>query len=291
MLVVAGAMNLREALKQAVAELRAANVPSPVLAAELLLMHVVGASRAWVYAHIDDPLDAAGAERYRAFVAKRASGMPTQYLTGIQEFWGMEIEVTPDVLIPRPETEHVIEITLARLGEERSREPLRVVDVGTGSGCIALALARELPQARVFATDISARALAVARRNAEHHGLADRIAFVETRLLAPFPRRSLDVVVSNPPYVSRKVAASLPREVREHEPHLALFAGEEGMEVYPVLIVEAAERLVAGGLLVIELGYDVSERVEALLDTAEWREIDITSDLAGIPRVIAATRI
>jgi release factor glutamine methyltransferase len=291
MLSLADAMNLREALKQAVAELRAAGVPSPVLAAELLLMHVVGASRAWVYAHTDDSLDAAAAERYSALIAKRAAGTPTQYLTGIQEFWGMEIEVTPEVLIPRPETEHVVEVTLARLGQERSREPLRVVDVGTGSGCIALALARELPSASIFATDISPRALAVARRNAAHHGLADRILFVEASLLAPFPPRSLDVVVSNPPYVSRKDAASLPREVREHEPHLALFAGEEGMEVYPALIAEAAERLVAGGLMVMELGYDVSERVEALLDTAEWREINITSDLAGIPRVIAANRI
>jgi release factor glutamine methyltransferase len=291
MLVVADTMNLREALKLAVAELRAANVPSPVLAAELLLMHVVSASRAWVYAHIDDPLDSAAAEQYRALIAKRATGTPTQYLTGIQEFWGMEIEVTPDVLIPRPETEHVVEVTLARLGQERSREALRVVDVGTGSGCIALALARELPGASIFATDISLRALAVARRNAAHHDLADRIAFVEASLLAPFPPRSLDVVVSNPPYVSRKDAASLAREVREHEPHLALFAGEKGMEVYPALIAEAGERLVAGGLLVLELGYDVSERVEALLDTDEWREINITSDLAGIPRVIAANRI
>ncbi|MDE3137789.1 MAG: peptide chain release factor N(5)-glutamine methyltransferase [Acidobacteriota bacterium] len=284
-------MKFREALKRAVAELRAANVPSPVRAAELLLMHVAGASRAWIYAHIDDPLDGAAAEQYGALVAKRAAGTPTQYLTGMQEFWGMEIEVTPDVLIPRPETEHVVEVALARLGQERSRERLRVVDVGTGSGCIALALARELPQARIFATDISARALVVARRNAARHGLADRIAFVEASLLAPFPPRSFDVVVSNPPYVSRKDAASLPREVREHEPHLALFAGEEGVEVYPGLIAEAAERLVAGGLLVMELGYDVSERVEALLDTAEWREIDINSDLAGIPRVIAASRI
>ncbi len=291
MLTVAGPMNLREALKRAVAELRAANVPSPVLAAELLLMHILGGNRAWLYAHIDDPLDAAAAERYRALIAQRAAGTPTQYLTGSQEFWGLEIEVTPDVLIPRPETEHVIEVALARLGQERSREALRVVDVGTGSGCIALALARELPAATIFATDVSPRALAVSRRNAARHGLADRITFVEASLLAPFPPRSLDVVVSNPPYVSRKDAASLPREVREHEPHLALFAGEEGIEVYPALIAEAAERLVAGGLLVMELGYDVSERVEALLDTADWREISISSDLAGIPRVVAADRV
>jgi release factor glutamine methyltransferase len=284
-------MNLREALKEAVAELRGANVPSPVLAAELLLMYVADADRAWLYAHIDDSLDAAAAERYRALIARRSAGTPTQYLTGRQEFWGLELEVTSDVLIPRPETEHVIEVALARLGPERSREALRVVDVGTGSGCIALALARELPAARVFATDVSPRALAVARRNAARHELADRVAFVESSLLAAFAPRSLDLVVSNPPYVSRKDAASLPREVREHEPHLALFAGEEGIDVYLVLIGEAAERLVAGGLLVVELGYDVCERVEALFHTDDWRDITITKDLAGIPRVLAARRI
>jgi release factor glutamine methyltransferase len=284
-------MNLREALKQGVGELRAADVPSPVLAAELLLMHVVGATRAWLYAHVDDQLDPAAAERFRKLIARRAAGTPTQYLTGSQEFWGLELEVTPAVLIPRPETEHVVEVALARLGQHRSRGPLRLVDVGTGSGCLAIALARELPQARVYATDISRRALAVARRNAVRHGLAERITFIEANLLAPFPPRSLDVVVSNPPYVARKEAASLPREVREHEPPEALFAGEEGMAVYPPLISEAAERLVAGGLLVVELGYDVSERVEALLDTADWREIHITSDLAGIPRVLAAARL
>lgn len=283
-------MNLREALKQAVADLRAASVPSPVLAAELLLMHVSGASRAWLYAHIDDPLDASAAERYRALVAQRVTGTPTQHLTGHQEFWGLDLEVTPAVLIPRPETEHVVEVALACLGQRRSREPLRVADVGTGSGCLALALARELPRARLFATDVSPSALAVARRNAARHGLADRVAFIEASLLAPFAPRSLDLVVSNPPYVAEKDATSLPREVREHEPHLALFAGEEGMAVYPRLVAEAGERLVAGGLLVMELGYGMSERVHALFDTAIWREIAVTKDLASIPRVIAAVR-
>lgn len=290
MLTVASPMKLREALKQAVGELRAANVPSPVLAAELLLMHILGTNRAWLYAHIKEALDPSAAERYRTLIARRAAGTPTQYLVGHQEFWGLEIEVTPDVLIPRPETEHVVEVTLARLGQHRSLEALRVADVGTGSGCIALALARELPDSRLFATDISPHALAVARRNTTRLGLADRIVLIEASLLAPFLPHSLDVVVSNPPYVSEKEAASLPREVREHEPHMALFAGEEGMAVYPRLIAEAAERLVPGGLLVVELGYGVSERVQALLDPAIWREIAITKDLAGIPRVIAASR-
>ena len=291
MLASQSPMILREALKQGGGELRAANVPSPVLAAELLLMHVVGASRAWLYAHADDPLDAGAAERYGELIRRRSAGTPTQYLTGHQEFWGLEFEVTPDVLIPRPETEHVMEVAIGRLGKERSREPLRVADVGTGSGCLAVALARELPAARIFATDVSPRALAVARRNAARHGVAERIAFVESDLLAAFLPRSLDLVVSNPPYIGRKEAASLPREVREHEPAEALFGGEEGMEAYPTLIAEAAERLIASGVLVVELGYEVSERVEALLDTADWRDIAITNDLAGIPRVLSAVRI
>lgn len=291
MLISIGAMKLREALKQGVHDLRAANVPSPVLAAELLLMHVLDTSRAWLYAHAADPLDPSLAERYGELIRQRASGKPTQHLTGHQEFWGLNLEVTPDVLIPRPETEHVVEVALARLGQHRSRMPLRLADVGTGSGCLAIALARELPQALVYATDISRAALDVARRNAARHGLAGRISFLESPLLASIPSRSLDVVVSNPPYIATRDAASLPREVREHEPHVALFAGEEGMAVYPPLIAEAADRLLPGGLLVLELGYDMSERVEALLDSADWREVRITKDLAGIPRVLAADRL
>ncbi len=287
-------MTLREALQQAARELRAANVPSPVLAAELLLMHVTGKSRAWLYAHPEEPLDTAAADRYFELVERRAAGAPTQYLTGHQEFWGLDLEVTPAVLIPRPETEHVVEVALARLGPafhgESAPRPLRVVDVGTGSGCLAIALARELLRARVFATDISERALAIARRNAARHGVLDRVGLVEANLLAAFAPRAFDLIVSNPPYIGRKEAASLPREVLEHEPPAALFGGEEGIEVYPVLIAQAAERLVSGGLLVLEIGYGVSERVEALLDAPDWREIEITNDLAGIPRVVAARR-
>ncbi len=283
-------MTLREALKQGAGELRGAQVPSPVLAAELLLLHVLEVDRAWLYAHAADSLDAASASRFHELISRRAAGMPTQYLTGRQEFWGLDLEVTPDVLIPRPETEHVVEVALARLGQERSQAPLGIADVGTGSGCLAVALASELARARVFASDISPRALAVARRNAARHSLAARIAFVESNLLAAFRARSLDLIVSNPPYLGSKEAASLPREVGEHEPHAALFAGEEGVEIYPALIAQAAERLVPGGLLVLELGYGASVRVRALADPALWREIEITNDLAGIPRVFAASR-
>jgi len=303
-------LDVRSALKEGMARLRAANVPSSTLAAELLLMHVLGRDRAWIYAHPEEPLDLAAAENYFALLARRAAGEPTQYLTGKQEFWGLEFEVTPAVLIPRPETEHVVEVALERLGEERGIKinmrtgaptpAVRVADVGTGSGCIAVALAHELPHAEIFSTDISAGALAVARRNAERHGVADRIHFVQTDLLQDLLRESraasepkrFDVIVSNPPYVARNEAGELPREVREHEPEAALFGGPTGIELYGRLIEEAAELLVARGILVLELGYNCADAVRAILSRQRaWVNVSITNDLAGIPRVIAAERV
>src|ERR1700722_5551436 len=184
--------DIRAALKRGIAQLRAAETPSHTLAAEVLLMHTLQRDRAWLYSHPDKVLDIAVAEKYLALIARRAAGEPTQYLTGKQEFWGLEFEVTPAVLIPRPETEHVMEVALARLGERgikihmdtgAPRETLRVADVGTGSGCLAVALAWELPHAEVVATDISEPALEVARRNAARHGVADRIHFLQGDLL------------------------------------------------------------------------------------------------------------
>src|ERR1700732_1952824 len=186
------ALNVRAALKEGMSRLRAAGVPSHTLATELLLMHALGRDRTWLYTHPEGFLDVTDAEKYLALIARRAAGEPTQYLTGRQEFWGLEFEVTPAVLIPRPETEHLMEVALARLGPRGfkihldsglPREKLRVADVGTGSGCLAVALANELPHAEIFATDISAPALEVARRNAARHKVADRVHFLQTNLL------------------------------------------------------------------------------------------------------------
>jgi release factor glutamine methyltransferase len=339
-------IDVRAALKQATARLNAAGVPSHTLAAELLLMHALGRDRAWLYAHPEAPLDSAAGERYFELVARRSAGTPTQYLIGRQEFWGLEFEVTPDVLIPRPETEHVMEVALERLGQEKtvlSRPDhsagagLRIADVGTGSGCLAVALARELSAAEFFATDISAAALAVAQRNAARHAVAARIRFLQCNLLdaflaarpetyagqpaqacsgarrfshgavagardgasapedSPAASRSsprFDLIVSNPPYVGRDQAGCLPREIREHEPEIALFAGATGMEVYAPLLDQAAQLLVSGGVVVLELGYGAAERVRALVDSAGcWTAITVTNDLAGIPRVLAAARL
>jgi release factor glutamine methyltransferase len=294
-------MNVRTALREAIVRLESENVPSAALAAELLLLHVTQRDRTWIYAHPESLLSGDQWQRYFALVARRAEGTPVQYLTGTQEFWGLEFEVTPDVLIPRPETEHVVEVALARMSACKS-ETLRVADVGTGSGCLAVALATELPRARIFATDVSAAALDVARRNAAKHSVVARIEFLECNLLDAFSRDSdsaafdfsadlkFDLIVSNPPYVALADAASLPREVREHEPAVALFAGESGLDLYAPLIDQARDLLSPGGTLVIELGYNAAQHVSALLAASHWRDIEIANDLAGIARVASALR-
>jgi release factor glutamine methyltransferase len=301
-------LDIRAALKQALAQLRAAGTPSHTLAAEVLLMHTLQRDRVWLYSHPDETLDATTREKYFALIARRAAGEPTQYLTGKQEFWGLEFEVTPAVLIPRPETEHVMEVSLARLGERglkidldtgRPSRTLQVADVGTGSGCLAIALAYELPHAEIIATDISRAALRIARRNALRnsippHNIADRIRFIETDLLpAGDQEPAFDLIVSNPPYIADSEAASLQREVRDHEPPEALFAGPTGAEIYTRLVAAALRQLRNRGILVLELGHNSADEVRALFDAASssWTNLSITMDLAGIPRVLAAERL
>jgi release factor glutamine methyltransferase len=329
----AAQMDVRTALKKGLAQLREAHVPSYTLAAELLLLHVLGRDRTWLYAHPEEQVSTADAERFFALIERRASGEPTQHLTSKQEFWGLEFEVTPDVLIPRPETEHVIEVALDRLAVRERRagrkqtltgEGLQIADIGTGSGCIAIALAKDLPGATIYATDISSPALAVARRNAARHSVSAQIRFLESNLLDGFtargaanagpsvvvaqhaaplqaqtgatgntPHQSLlfDLIVSNPPYIGRREAATLMREVRDHEPEIALYGGEEGYELYADLIAQAAAHLKPGGILVLELGHNSLPAVHPLLDAPTWSSVGVTNDLAGIPRVLAAERL
>ena len=318
-----GTVTVRRALREAIAQLAGAQVPSASTTAEVLLLHVLGRDRAYLYAHPEAELSLQQERAYRHLLAQRAAGTPTQYLTGQQEFWGLPLRVEPGVFIPRPETEHVVEVALAIVRERLMKANARIVDVGTGSGAIALALASELPEAEVVATDISQEALEVARSNAEALGLSSRLRFVESDLLdeflshhgsiaAGFDTRAFDLVVSNPPYVGLEEAECLPREVREHEPSTALFSPEEGIAVTRRLI-QQAEVLLAGpgfspaeksrqepgalapegpverGWLVLELGYNMAGRVRALLGDA-WANVEVTNDLRGIPRVLAARR-
>ena len=303
-------LDVRSILREGIARLRAGRVSSDTLAAEVLLLYSLGRDRSWLYSHADEQLDPYLVANYFTLIARRVAGEPTQHLTGKQEFWGLEFEVTPAVLIPRPETEHVVEVALERLGaagikiDMKTGAPsprLRIADVGTGSGCIAIALAHELPHAEIFATDISVAALHVARCNGARHRVDDRVHFVETDLLegislsplaAAGSPRLFDLIVSNPPYVARDDAATLEREVREHEPETALFGGPTGIEIYARLIEQAGALLRPGGNLVLELGYGAADAVRAILGTgAGWANICVTNDLAGIPRVLAAERI
>jgi len=296
----APALDIRTALKLGITQLRAAGVPSDTLAAELLLLHATGRDRTSLYSHPEDPLTEAEAQTYFRLLEQRAAGVPTQHLTGKQEFWGMEFEVTPDVLIPRPETEHIMEVALDRLALrdlrlQHKQNILLFADIGTGSGCIACALAKEFPAAEISALDISPAALAVAQRNAARLGFSDRIHFQQSNLLAvheslvtSHKSALFDLIASNPPYIGRREAATLAREVRDHEPEIALYGGEEGYELYADLITQSAAQLKPSGILVLELGHDSLAAVRPLFDTPDWTNIGVTNDLAGIPRVLSA---
>jgi release factor glutamine methyltransferase len=281
-------VQLRQILSSAVSRLTAENVPSPRLNAELLLMFTLSCDRAYLYAHPERELSADENNRYDDALATRIQGVPAQYITGHQEFWGMDLIVTPAVLIPRPETEHLIETTLDRVQVSPLAAPLRIADIGTGSGCIALALAKELPEAEIYATDISTAALEVARANASRHQLESRIRFLEADLLAGIEANSFDFVISNPPYVGESEEDHVQLEVRKFEPRNAVFAGPTGTEVIARLIPQARAALKPGGWLVMEVSGTIVESVKGLL--SEWDDLRVNVDLQSIPRVILARK-
>jgi release factor glutamine methyltransferase len=293
-------VQLKESLTAAVDRLTAANVPSPRMNAELMMMFTLGCDRAYLFAHPERELTPGEMSRYDAALAERSRGVPAQYITGHQELWGMDLIVSPAVLIPRPETEHVIETVLElsglpfvdRVGGQEcpphtDSHRLRIVDVGTGSGCIALALAKELPDAEIHAADISSAALEVARTNAAQHQLENRIQFHRGDLLdglaAPF-----DFVVSNAPYVGESEEDQVQMEVRKFEPRNAVFAGPTGLEVIARLIPQAHAALRPGGWLILEISGTIADRVEELL--FGWEELRIIPDLQDIPRVARARK-
>ena len=255
--------------------------------AEALLLHVLGKSKSWLLAHSDEQLAASEASRYGGLLERRYRGEPIQYIVGETEFYGLPLRVTPDVLIPRPETEQLVEkaLELAAL----SPAP-RIADVGTGSGCIAVALAHHLPHTQITAIDLSAQALAIARQNAKRNGVSSQIRFLQGDLLDPVAQERFEIVVSNPPYVPLADRATLAVEVRDYEPALALFAGDDGLEVCRRLIPQAFAALVPGGFLLLEIGCGQSQAVAALLAASGFRQIEFLPDLQSIPRVACARR-
>ncbi len=314
-------MQLRKILTVAIARLTVSQVPSPRLNAELLLMFTLNCDRAYFTPTPSANYTQEESSRYKAALAERIRGVPAQYITGHQEFWGLDLIVSPAVLIPRPETEHVIETVLelgSALAAERRKNaahgasrgshatvdrapegrkkpapetvvpegPLRLADIGTGSGAIALALAKEFPLAEIHATDISPAALEVARANAARHQLENRIHFHHGDLLAGFAPSTFDVVVSNPPYVGESEEDQVQLEVRKHEPRNAVFAGPTGTEVIARLIPQAQAALKPGGWLVMEISGTIAEEVKNLLN--QWEEVELLPDLQSIPRVARA---
>ncbi|HEX4750666.1 MAG TPA: peptide chain release factor N(5)-glutamine methyltransferase [Bryobacteraceae bacterium] len=275
-------MTLQTALLQGVAILEKAAVPVPRLTAEVLLCHAVRCDRAYLYAHSNDELTQRAWIHYGRYLNERLKGKPTQYITHRQEFFGRDFYVNESVLIPRPETEHLVETALAWL---RGRPSARVLDVGTGSGAIAISLALEsgIP---LVASDISTDALRVAERNRSK--LQAPVHFFAADLLTAVASSSIDLVISNPPYVPGADARNMQTEVRDWEPHVALFAGDSGLEIYQRLTSQARAVLRPRGRLMMELGYQSLVAVRAMLSN-HWTDIETVSDLAGWPRVLATT--
>jgi len=275
-------VRIREALLKSARQLRSSGVAVPEMTARVLLSDVLGRDQAWLEAHSDEAVGPGRLERFRSALRARADGVPLQYIRGVQEFFGLEFAVTPAVLIPRPETEHLVEAALQRI-----RPGDRVVDIGTGSGAIAVSLALNAPSATVLASDISLDALAVASRNAARLGAEVQFLAADAgRALAP---KTVEMVVSNPPYVPRADACGLQKELH-HEPAVALYGGEDGLQVFERIARSAWEALRRGGWLLAEIGFGSRGAVRRLLQTGGWEQPAFLGDLAGIDRVVITRR-
>jgi release factor glutamine methyltransferase len=286
-------MKIREALHEAAAALRAAGIADARPDARALLSHTLARDHAYLVAHSEAEIEPAALALYRQRIARRAAGEPVQYITGRQEFYGLDFEVTPAVLIPRPETELLVETALELLRETGA--PL-LCDVGTGSGCIPITLLHERQDARAFALDISTDALAVAARNAARHAVGERLTLRVSDCFGALDASapSFTLITSNPPYIPARDVPQLQREVREHEPRLALTPeGDEdgdGLSLIRRLITEAAPFLIPGGHLLLEIGHDQHEAVTRLIAPEVWTMLDTRRDLQGIPRTVVLRR-
>ncbi len=284
--------NVADALRRAAARLREAGRGTPKLDAEVLLMKSLGWSREDLYRNPEGALQDVQAQRFEEFVSRRVRAEPVAYVTGSQEFWSLDFRVTPDVLIPRPETEHLVEAVLEFLASRRGL--CRILEIGTGSGAVAVSVAKECARAEVWATDVSAPALEVARENAARHGLGDRIRWRRGDLFAPVQGLSgwFDVLVSNPPYVPSGEIAELQRDVRDWEPALALDGGGDGMDFCRRLVRGGVRHLRAGGMLAVEVGAEQGPGVSGLFQAQEkLHRVGVRRDYAGLPRVVTAERM
>lgn len=279
-------VSIAEATLEAAQVLRRAGVPESRREAASLLAHLTAHDHTYLIAHAEERLPLSTFEQFRALVKRRAGREPLQYITGHTEFFKLDFEVTRDVLIPRPETELLVEIALDKLSQ--TGEP-RLCDVGTGTGCIAISILHELETARAVGLDISAHALQVARRNRARHGTEARFRLVVSDCFAALdPRRArFDMIVSNPPYVAEDALSGLQREVRDFEPRVALTPGGDGLRVIRRLLQDAPAFLQPGGHLLIEIGFDQHQPVRELIDSETWQLLDIYKDLQGIPRTVA----
>ena len=282
----AGPNDIRAAIRWAIPRL-AQITATPRLETEILLSHLLKTTRAHLLAHPEMTLSPAQRAAYQANVRERAAGTPLPYITGEREFFGLTFTVTPEVLIPRPETETLVEIALAWLARQPAQAAIRAVDVGAGSGCITVALAAHRPTLHICAVDLSRAALRVARANAERHHVAARVSFVQSDLLSALGTScSLDLIVSNPPYVAAEAWATLPTSV-QREPRLALLSGAEGLDAIRHLLEQASRRLAPGGLLLIEIGERQANAAQAKAQAAfPDASIRVVPDLAGKDRVL-----
>jgi len=276
--------SIAEVLTEAAQMLEAGGVPEARREAGSLLAFILGTDRTFLISHAEDETDEKSFARLREFVERRATGEPLQYITGVQDFYGREFRVTPDVLIPRPETELLVEAALQKVGDAA---PF-ICDVGTGSGCIGVTLLCELVNARLVAIDKSPAALEIAKLNARNHSVDDRALFVVSDCFNSLDSREyeFDLIVSNPPYVKESALAGLQREVRDHEPLVALSPGGDGLGVIRRLIDDGPAFTKPNGHLIMEIGFDQGEAVESLIDGSAWSLLEIRPDLQGIPRIV-----
>lgn len=274
-------------LREASQALEVHGVPEARREAGSLLSFVIGKDRTFLISHADDSLEETEVDRFREVVARRAEGEPLQYITGVQDFYGREFRVTRDVLIPRPETELLVEAALEMIANVRGPS---ICDVGTGSGCIAVTLLCERPDARAVAVDVSEAAIKVAAQNAHVLGVGDRIELKISDCFDGLDRTTFGLIVSNPPYVSSAALPDLQREVRDHEPLVALSPGADGLRVIRRLLRDAPGFLNAGGHLIMEIGFDQGEAIRELIDPKFWRLLEIRPDLQGIPRIVVVQK-